>query len=128
MKNVDWDQTRKEVFMLELEHNGYYPLTREHLREYVPAEPGIFMLAVRLVNGVHKTFFTSQSDNLYRSLQSISRKEWAHLTPVVREHLEKFQCYFTFFVLLKPEYNDDDVKMLSQTSGPVVRLKVVNCN
>ena len=114
--------------MIELEHNGYYPLTKEHLEHYVPSSPGIFMLAVRLVNGVHKNFFTSQSDDLFHSLHKICRGDWSHLPSIIQEHLEKYQCYFTYFVILKPGCKDEIEKMLAQTSDPVTKLKVVNCN
>jgi hypothetical protein len=114
--------------MLELEHNGYYPLTKEHLDCYVPSRPGIFMLAVRLVNGVHRTFFTSQSDNLYRSLRTVAQRDWSHLPPVIQEYLEEYQCYFTYFVIFKTENRDEVEKMLTQTMDPVIKLKMVNCN
>ncbi len=114
--------------MLELEHNGFYPLTREHLTRYVPAQPGFYILAVRLVNGVHKSFFTSQSDNIYKSLQSIARKEWQHLPQIVRDYLEAYQCYFTFYVLLKSECTEDMKAILTDLSQPPDALNIVNCN
>jgi len=118
----------EEMTMLELEHHGYYPLTREHLDLYVPVRPGVFMLAIRLVNGVHKTFHTSQTENLYGSLGRILSADRSHVPPVVLEHLDRFQCYFTYFVILEPEYRMEVEKMLAQTTDPVVRLKVMNCN
>ena len=42
--------------MLELEHNGYYPLTREHLDLFVPVRPGVFMLAIRLFIWLASTY------------------------------------------------------------------------
>ena len=114
--------------MLELEHNGFYPLTEDHLDLYVPARPGIFMLALRLVSGEHKTFFTSQSDNLYRSLRAIYHDERSHLTGLAKDFLDRYQCYFTYFVILQPEYRDEVEKMLSHTSDPVHTLKVISCN
>ena len=114
--------------MLELEHNGFYPMTHEHLELYVPSRPGIFTLAVRLVSGEHKSFYTSQSDNLYRSLRSLSEKNWSHVSDVAKEYLEQYQCYFTYFVVLQQDYRDEVEKMLIHTSDPLYTLKVINCN
>jgi len=114
--------------MLELEHNGYYPLTREHLNLYVPSRPGVYMLAVRLANGVHRTFFTSQTDNLYKSLNSIFRGDSTTLAPVIAEHRDRFQCYFTYFVILKEANRTEVEKMLAHTVDPLLKLKVVSSN
>jgi hypothetical protein len=119
---------QKETLMLELEHNGYYPLTREHLNLYVPSHAGVYILAVRLANGVHKTFFTSQTENLYKSLRSILHGDSSTLSPEIAEHKERFQCYFTYFVIVKETYRNEVEKMLTHTVDPVLRLKVVNCN
>ena len=114
--------------MLELEHNGYYPLTEEHLNEYVPARPGVYMLAVRLVNGVHRTFFTSQSDNLYTSLRRVNEGDYSFLPLSARTCIERFQPYFNFFVILNAEHQHEVKKMLAHTSDPVLKLKVLNAN
>jgi hypothetical protein len=114
--------------MLELEHNGFYPLTRDHLELYVPSRPGIFTLAVRLVSGEHKAFFTSQSDNLYRSLGALTENNWLRVPELARDYLRQYQCYFTYFVILQQEYRDEVEKMLIHTSDPVHTLKVINCN
>jgi hypothetical protein len=114
--------------MFQLEHNGYYPLTEESLDRFVPARPGIYMLAVHLPNGVHQNFFTSQSDNLYRSLRTLASRDPRHVPEIVLEHLERYQCYFTYFVILKADYRNEVEKMLTQTTDPVVKLRVVNCN
>ncbi len=118
----------KDLNMLELEHNGFYPLTREHLDLYVPSRPGIFMLAVRLVSGVHKTFFTSQTENLYRSLRRLSDNDLSHLPPVAVAHLDAYQTYFTYFVILEPENRNEVEKVLIQSTDPVIKLKIVNTN
>ena len=114
--------------MFELEHNGYYPLTESHLNEYVPARPGIYTLAIRLVNGVHHTFFTTQSDNLYASLRKIADGDHSFLPLSAKTCMERFQPYFTYFVILNGEHQRGIQKMLSHTSDPVLKLKVLNAN
>jgi hypothetical protein len=114
--------------MLELEHNGFYPLSAEHLNEYVPARPGVYMLAIRLVNGVHQIFFTSQSDNLFSSLRRISEGDHSLLPPTAIRCLEQFQPYFNFFMILDKEYQREVENMLSHSSDPLFKLKVLNAN
>ena len=117
-----------ENLMLELEHSDYHPLTREHLNLYVPSRPGVYMLAVRLANGVHRTFFTSQSENLYKSLHSIFHGDASTLSPVIVEHKERFQCYFTYCVIVEEIYRNEVEKMLNQTIDPVLKLKFISSN
>ena len=114
--------------MLELEQDGYYPLTRDHLDQFVPTEAGIFMLAIRLVSGAHKAYYTNQSDDLHDTLGAIADGDWHHLPPMVCECLEKFRCYFAFFILPKSDNKEEVMKMLSQSADPFMRLKIVNCN
>ncbi len=114
--------------MVELEQNGYYPLTEESLDQYVPSRPGVYMLAVRLPNGVHQTFFTSQTDNLYRSLKNTSARDKDEVPEIVLEFLSRYRCYFTYFVILTADYRTVVEKALAQTSDPVVKLNIVNCN
>jgi|ERR1051326_8018715 hypothetical protein len=114
--------------MVELEQNGYYPLTEESLDLAVPSRPGIYMLAIRLANGVQQTIFTSQSENLYLSLRKLAIGDWEHLPPDVFTCLGRYRCYFTYFVILRQEYREEVQKLLTHTSDPVVRLTVVNSN
>ena len=116
--------------MLEIEHNGFYPLTREHLDMYVPSRPGIYMLALRLANGVHQTFFTSQSDNVYGSLRKVLFGETAslQLSPEVHECLAKYQCYFSYWIILNLAERDDASKSVSERGEAPDKLTVVNCN
>ena len=114
--------------MLTIEHNGYYPLTEENLDRFVPRQPGIYTLAVQLANGVHHNFFTSQSDNLYRSLRTVSLKDPCLVPSIVLDYMSHYRCYFTYFVILKPDYRNEMEKILTQTSDPVSALKIINCN
>ncbi len=114
--------------MVELEHSGFYPLTTEHLHQFVPANPGVYMLAIRLVSGVHKTFFTSQSDNLFSSLMKLARGHRTHVSPQAQIYMEKFQVYFTYFVIISPEQRKEVEKMLSDTADPVSKLTIINAN
>ena len=119
-----------ENIMLELQHNGFYPLTEEHLNMHVPSQPGIYLLAVRLANGVHRTFYTSQSDNLYKSLRNIVSPgdDALQSSETVREYLSRYRCYFSYWVIVNVIQRNEVCKMLSQTNDPTVRLRVVNCN
>ncbi len=114
--------------MFELENNGYFALTRYNVDLAVPARPGVYTLAIRLSNGVHQTFFSSQSENLYRSLRNIVQRDPSRVSEDVLEHLERYQCYFTYFVILRAENRMEVEKMLAQTIDPVVRLKIIDCN
>jgi hypothetical protein len=116
------------MIMLELEFNGYYRLTAEHLDMYVPSRPGIYILAVRLVNGVHQTFFTSQSDNLYSSLKRLSSKNFSAVPSNIKEYMERYQCYFTYYVILNIEYLHEIEKMINETSDPVLKLRIIESN
>jgi hypothetical protein len=114
-----------ETSMLELQRNGYYPLTGERLGELVPERPGIFLLAVRLANGVHQPFHTDQTENLYRSLSAFLERETQEVPEVARIYLEKFQAYFTFYEIVNPDYRRDIEKLLAMTADPVAKLQIV---
>ena len=114
--------------MLELEHNGYYPLTSEHVREFVPSKPGVYILAIRLVSGVHKTFFTSQSDNLHSSLLRIARGDRTHVPQQAQACMEKYQPYFTYFVIMRSSQRQDVQTMLSAGLDHISNLVVFNEN
>jgi hypothetical protein len=114
--------------MVELEQNGYYPLTKGCLELSVPMRPGIYMLAIRLANGVQQNIFTSQSENLYTSLRKLAEGDLSQLPRDVATCLDRYQCYFTYFVILRPEYRDEVQKLLTHTSDPVVRLNIVSSN
>ena len=114
--------------MLNVENNGYYPLTAECVDKYVPSRPGIYMLAIQLANGVRQNFCTTQSENLYRSLQRLVDGDTCGLPTEIHEHMTRFQCYFTYYIILKAGLRREVEKMLSQTSDPVTRLRVVNDN
>ena len=114
--------------MLEPEHNGFHPLTPQQIDAFVPARPGVYMLGIRLVNGVHRTFFTSQSENLFVSLRKLADGDDSQLSPAAKEHMGKNQCYFNYYVVPTPEQRGEIEKMLAQTTDPVVRLTIVMCN
>ena len=114
--------------MLDLKHNGYYPLTLYHLRLLVPSDPGVFTLATRLENGAHRTFYGGQSEDLYATLRAIACKDALMVPGAVLEHLEQHQCYFTYFIISEKEYRNEVEKMLVFTADPVSKLKIEACN
>jgi hypothetical protein len=114
--------------MFQIQQQGYYPLTKESIDLYAPANPGVYMLAVRQDKRIRQPFFATQSDNLYLSLHSILNNDRSQLPPAVREYVGAFECYFTYLVIPRREYRNEVQKMLLQTSDPILMLKVVNCN
>jgi hypothetical protein len=116
--------------MLELTHNGYYPLSAEALKRIAPAQPGVYSLAVRLANGVHKTFFTSQTDNVFRSLEELLQAEAGdpRIPGTVRECLERYRCYFSYWVIINVVQRHECWQIVSQAADPVQKLHVINCN
>jgi hypothetical protein len=107
--------------MVELERSGYYALTERNVSSLVPSCPGIYQLAVRSGEGDHETFFTSQTDNLHKSLRVVIDRG-SELHPKVNERLDTYECYFTYFVMPNVEYGDEAAKLLLQTSDPIQRL------
>ncbi len=114
--------------MLEIEHNGYYPLTTDSIERHVPSRPGIYILAIQLPNGVRQTLFTNQSENLYRSLRKLVDEEMLALPAWIRENALRCHCFFTYYVIRRPALREEIGKMLSQTSDPVLRLRMVSEN
>jgi hypothetical protein len=114
--------------MIEVIHNEYLPLTRQNLSRCVPTGPGMYMLAVQLANGVHQIFFTSQTDDLYRSLRSILRKDETHIPPIVMEYLKKYQCYFACYAMFDLKENIDVAEFFPEMSQSVNKMNVINCN
>ena len=114
--------------MLELEQKGYYPLTRESVELYAPANPGIYMLATRHSNKIHRPFFATQSDNLHSSLLGLLNRRGSTIPPSIRGQVAVEECYFTFLVIPRRDYRNEVEKMLTHTADPVLMLKVVNCN
>ena len=114
--------------MYELVQRGYYPLTDEEISLQVPACPGVYLLSVRLANGVHHTFYSSQTENLYKSLRKYTLKDPVELSEDIFEYLVKYRCYFTYFLIPETGYREEIGKMLRDTIDPLQRLKIVNCN
>ncbi|MFI5252123.1 MAG: hypothetical protein ACHQQQ_06790 [Bacteroidota bacterium] len=114
--------------MIEVLHNEFLPLTDRHLSLYVPSCPGVYMLAVRLASGVHQTFYTSQTDNLFRSLRHVLRKDESHIPHIITEYLKKYQCYFTCYVMLNVHDGVDIEEMFRDAHTPPGKLNIINCN
>jgi hypothetical protein len=111
--------------MLELDHNGYYPLTKANFIHDVPERPGIYVLAVRLASGVHQTFYSGQSGNLYNSLQLLADGDFSEVPPIIVEYLTKYRCYFTYYVVAETTYRNEIAKMLAHTTDPVMKLTLL---
>ncbi|MFI5250899.1 MAG: hypothetical protein ACHQQQ_00585 [Bacteroidota bacterium] len=113
--------------MIELENKGYYPLNHFYIDIYVPSHPGVYALSLRLTNGAHDTFYSGQSDNLYRILRAFARKDPMIAPEFVIEHLENHKCYFTYFVIQEKDHRNEIEKMLKFTTDPVAKLKLTAC-
>jgi hypothetical protein len=100
--------------MLEVEFSEYYPLTKEQIDAYVPLQPGFYLLAVHLVSGNHKIFLTVQSKNLRHSLRRIMKKDFSQLPDIAEQCINKYKCYFNYFVITNNNYIEDIRKMVSE--------------
>ncbi len=112
--------------MVELERSGYFALTERNVSSLVPSTPGVYQLAVRPADGIHETFFTGRTDNLHKSLRLVIDRD-PELHPKVNERLRSYECYFTFFVLPDAEQGYEAMKLLLQTSDPIQRLILTDC-
>lgn len=82
--------------MIDIEHEGCYPLNKEHVEANAPPAPGVYILSIRLVSGNHKIFFAARSNDLRRSLRRMSRKNFSSVPEMVKEYASRYMCYFTF--------------------------------
>ncbi len=114
--------------MVELQHCGFYPLDEDSLVRIVPSRAGVYLLAVRLANGVLQTFYTGECDNLYRTLRAYFQSDPGKTPEIVLDHTRRYQCYFTFFTIPQAMYREEIVKLLSQTSDPVLKLQILETN
>ena len=108
--------------MLEIKNNGFLTLDSQNLIKNVPRKPGVFILAMQLPNGVHKSYYISKTNDLYHSLRNIINGYWHDLPFLTQSLLEKFQPYFTFYIIPEPEYREEIEKMLANTNDPVTNL------
>ncbi|HUL42911.1 MAG TPA: hypothetical protein VLY03_01000 [Bacteroidota bacterium] len=114
--------------MYELIQRGEYLLTEDTIALYVPSQPGVFVLSIRLVSGAQQAFFSGQSENLQRTLRECVLKDPTRFTEEVFEYLLRYQCYYSFFVVPEPVYRDEIEKMVRTTIDPFQKLLILNCN
>src|SRR5689334_17618788 len=114
--------------MFALEQKGHHALTEQSVLLWAPKGPGVFLLSIRLANGVRHGFLTAESEDLAASLLTFVRKDPARMQPEILEHLLKYQCYFTCVTVPEAEYRKEIGKMLACTIDPPRSLTVVNCN
>ncbi len=113
--------------MTALEHKGFFPLTPACIDATAPPTAGVYTLAVRLPNGVHKTFFTTGTENLRISLIRLSGGDQSGVSAEARGYLSTYRCYFTYFVIPDPEQREAVTKMLSLTCDPISQLTMISC-
>ena len=114
--------------MISLEHKGFFPLTKYSITDTAPERAGVYTLAIQLPNGVHKTFFSRGSENIHRSLTRLLDGDTTELSSEALDYLQRYGCYFTFFVILDADQREAITKMLSSTCDPFVQLTMTACS
>ncbi len=114
--------------MVSIEHNGYYPLTLHWIGKNVPHGAGVFTLAIQLPSGQFKTIFSKSSEDIGRALRALLEKNKRDLPDDVFEVMRRYQCYFTYFIIVDAHQREAIAKMLSTTLDPIVRLQMVDSN
>jgi hypothetical protein len=106
----------------------YYPLTRRHVEDFVPALPGTYTLSVRLANGTHYPFHDGETSDLQATLLRLTLGTESCLAGHVRECLDRFQCYVQYTVFEGPPASVEITKMILQTNDPIVKIRVISAN
>ena len=114
--------------MIALEHKGFFPLTTSSIDALAPRMAGVYTLAISHQHGVHKTFFTRGSEDLYQSLLRLSKGDYTELSPDAFGYVKTYQCYFTYFVVPDAEQREAVTKIFSLTLDPIVQLTVTSCS
>ena len=113
--------------MEPLYNRGYYPLTEHAVRSSVPESSGLYLLAVMTENRQFRNFYATYSENLAESL--LERIDGVDDLPTIYDTSLSPCYYFTFVTFSGGNEIEQSVgKLLMNTTDPVSRLKVINCN
>ena len=93
--------------MMEIRHPGYSELTEEAVVHQVPSAPGVFMLAVRLVSGVHHIFHAGAAEDLQEALLAYHERRPETQTPAIAEYQSRFRCYYAYTVIHETRYRHE---------------------
>lgn len=89
---------------IRLGWNGYYAYNEQSVSRFVPAQAGVYVLAVQLQGGNRRVFYVGQARDLRERL-------YAHLqrtepNSCIREYVGKYTCWFKFALLSRQEDRD----------------------
>src|SRR3990167_7036658 len=89
---------------LTLDWKGYYGYSEQNVSWYVPAQVGVYVLAVQLQGSNLRVFYVGQASDLRERL-------YAHLQSTepnscIREYVGKYICHFKFAFLYRQEDRD----------------------
>jgi hypothetical protein len=116
--------------MVEIQKKGYFPLRRDYLNTHVPSRPGIYILAAQRADGSYEPFYTAETENLFHALHAVlSSSNSPNAEPsLLSDYLHRYQCHFTYYVILQGSLTQEVEKLLAETADPVVRLKIFPMN
>jgi hypothetical protein len=112
----------------EIKDGKYFDLTIEEVRRSVPRSGGIYILAIQLANGVHKSLFLSQALDLRESLTELIQTDFVELPEDVAHCLQRYRCYAAYFLMGSKGYEEELERMFESRVDPINHPAVVNCN
>lgn len=97
--------------------NGYYRYNEQNVSQFVPAQAGVYVLAVQLQGGNLRVFYVGQArdlrERLYAHLQS------AEQNSCIGECVGRYFCSFKFALLSRQEDRDATERALYLHYRPV---------
>ena len=126
--DIFFEHTRLEHLMSTPHQANYYPLTEHAIRANVPESSGLYSLALMAGDQTFHNFYSTYSENL---VESLLRHFATGVTPTDQgPYVVPPTPYYFSYVPLSRE-RDDQLhlgKIFAQSSDPVSRLNVINCN
>jgi excinuclease UvrABC nuclease subunit len=107
---------KKEIVMKIIWSAFHEPYTELEIKKYVPAESGIYLLWVKLINGNWRCFYVGQADNLEdRLLQHLSSGE---PNECIKKKVSGYICGFEYAEVSKQSDRDGVEKYLYDHYSP----------
>jgi hypothetical protein len=101
---------------LSLDWKGYYRYNVQNVARFVPAQAGVYVLAVQLQGGSRRVFYVGQGDlreRMYAHLQSTEPNS------CIKEYVGRYICWFKFALLSRHEDRDAAERALYLYYRPV---------
>ncbi len=114
--------------MHEFEHGGFFPFTPGDVILHAPSAPGICVLVVRLGNGIYEMIQAERTNDVYSTLWSKLQHPSALSSPQPPELPGRSRWYFTYFLIPGTGHSTGAEKILTQTSDPVTKLRIITSN